>query len=84
MQKTFALVSLIYSMAISAAPDITLPIHPDEAKLVKAIIAIEGHAVEVAEVPGGQECGMAFQNYEDMRVGDVIECFRVEQIARSL
>ena len=24
---------------------------------------------EVAEVPGGQECGMAFQNYEDMRVG---------------
>jgi translation initiation factor IF-2 len=39
---------------------------------------------EVAEVPGGQECGMAFQNYEDMRVGDVIECFRVEMITRSL
>jgi len=39
---------------------------------------------EVAEVPGGQECGMAFQNYEDMRVGDIIECFRVEMITRSL
>ena len=39
---------------------------------------------EVPEVPGGQECGMAFQNYEDMRVGDVIECFRVEMVTRSL
>ncbi|WP_457940972.1 translation initiation factor IF-2 [Mesorhizobium sp. 10J20-29] len=39
---------------------------------------------EVAEVPGGQECGMAFANYEDMRVGDVIECFRVEMITRTL
>ncbi|WP_217575157.1 translation initiation factor IF-2 [Mesorhizobium sp. GbtcB19] len=39
---------------------------------------------EVAEVPGGQECGMAFQNYEDMRVGDVIECFRIEMVTRTL
>ncbi|AZO16870.1 MULTISPECIES: translation initiation factor IF-2 [unclassified Mesorhizobium] len=39
---------------------------------------------EVSEVPGGQECGMAFQNYEDMRVGDVIECFRVEMVSRTL
>ncbi|WP_407061717.1 translation initiation factor IF-2 [Aureimonas sp. SK2] len=39
---------------------------------------------EVAEVPGGQECGMAFQNYDDIRQGDVIECFRVEHIARTL
>ncbi len=39
---------------------------------------------EVREVPGGQECGMAFEKYEDMRVGDVIECYRVEEIARSL
>jgi translation initiation factor IF-2 len=39
---------------------------------------------EVAEVPVGQECGMAFENYEDIRAGDVIECFRVEEIARSL
>ena len=39
---------------------------------------------EVAEVPGGQECGMAFENYQDIRKGDVIECFRVEHIERSL
>ncbi|KAA6204362.1 MAG: translation initiation factor IF-2 [Candidatus Tokpelaia sp.] len=39
---------------------------------------------EVAEVPAGQECGMAFENYTDMRAGDVIEAFRVEHINRSL
>jgi translation initiation factor IF-2 len=39
---------------------------------------------EVAEVPVGQECGMAFENYEDIRAGDIIECFRVEHITRSL
>jgi translation initiation factor IF-2 len=39
---------------------------------------------EVGEVPMGQECGMAFENYEDMRVGDTIECFRVEHITRTL
>jgi translation initiation factor IF-2 len=39
---------------------------------------------EVREVQAGQECGMAFENYGDMRVGDVIECYRVETIQRSL
>jgi translation initiation factor IF-2 len=39
---------------------------------------------EARTVPAGQECGMAFEKYEDMRVGDVIECYRVEEIARSL
>src|SRR3984957_4280669 len=39
---------------------------------------------EVKEVQSGQECGMAFENYGDMRVGDVIECYRVETIQRSL
>jgi translation initiation factor IF-2 len=39
---------------------------------------------EVREVPAGQECGMAFEKYEDMRVGDVIECYRVEEVARTL
>jgi len=39
---------------------------------------------EVKEVQAGQECGMAFEKYEDMRAGDVIECFRVESIVRSL
>ncbi len=39
---------------------------------------------EVSEVPVGQECGMAFANYEDIRAGDVIEAFRVEEVARTL
>ncbi len=39
---------------------------------------------EVPEVPVGQECGMAFQNYENIQAGDVIECFRVEMVARTL
>ena len=39
---------------------------------------------EVSEVQVGQECGMAFENYEDIRAGDVIECFRVEHITRTL
>jgi translation initiation factor IF-2 len=39
---------------------------------------------EVKEVNAGQECGMAFEKYEDMRAGDVIECYRVEEVARTL
>jgi translation initiation factor IF-2 len=39
---------------------------------------------EVKDVPAGQECGMAFEAYEDIRAGDVIECFRVEQVTRTL
>ncbi|MCA1405745.1 translation initiation factor IF-2 [Ensifer sp. IC3342] len=39
---------------------------------------------EVSEVQAGQECGMAFENYEDIRAGDTIECFRVEHVTRTL
>jgi translation initiation factor IF-2 len=39
---------------------------------------------DAKEVAAGQECGMAFENYQDMRVGDVIECYRVETVQRSL
>ena len=39
---------------------------------------------EVPKVISGQECGMAFERYEDIRQGDVIECFRVEHVARTL
>jgi len=39
---------------------------------------------EVARVDSGTECGMAFKNYQDMRKGDVIECYTVEMIDRSL
>jgi translation initiation factor IF-2 len=39
---------------------------------------------DVREVVAGQECGMSFENYQDMRVGDVIECYRVETVQRTL
>ncbi len=39
---------------------------------------------EVKEVKAGFECGMAFENYEDMRVGDQIECFEVQSHARTV
>ena len=35
-------------------------------------------------VQSGQECGMSFENYQDMRAGDVIECYRVEVVQRTL
>ncbi|HGG06208.1 MAG TPA: translation initiation factor IF-2 [Aliiroseovarius sp.] len=39
---------------------------------------------EVAEVQSGQECGMAFENYDDIRPGDVIEIFEREEVERNL
>ena len=39
---------------------------------------------EVKEVQAGQECGMAFENYNDLKAGDVIECYEVEEVARTL
>ena len=39
---------------------------------------------EVKEVQSGQECGMAFENYDDVRQGDVIEIFEREEIERKL
>jgi translation initiation factor IF-2 len=39
---------------------------------------------EVNEVPSGQECGMHFQGFHDIKEGDFIECFTVEEIKRTL
>ena len=39
---------------------------------------------EVDKVQAGMECGMAFENYEDLRKTDQIECFTVEMIERTL
>ncbi|HEY5210091.1 MAG TPA: translation initiation factor IF-2 [Stellaceae bacterium] len=39
---------------------------------------------EVREVRDGFECGMAFENYDNMQAGDVIECFEMEEVARTL
>jgi translation initiation factor IF-2 len=39
---------------------------------------------DAREVTAGQECGMAFENYQDMKAGDTIECYRVETVQRTL
>ncbi|MBP9692038.1 MAG: translation initiation factor IF-2 [Alphaproteobacteria bacterium] len=39
---------------------------------------------EVKEVREGYECGMAFENYNDIKAGDMIECFEIEEIIRTL
>jgi translation initiation factor IF-2 len=39
---------------------------------------------EVKEVKEGYECGMAFENYQDIRIGDVIECFEIQEVTRVL
>ncbi len=39
---------------------------------------------EVKEVKSGFECGMAFENYEDIRAGDMIECFEIQEFAREV
>jgi translation initiation factor IF-2 len=39
---------------------------------------------EVKEVREGYECGMAFENYNDIKIDDIIECFEIEEISRTL
>jgi translation initiation factor IF-2 len=39
---------------------------------------------EVKEVREGTECGMGFENYNDIQENDVMECFEVKEVARSL
>ena len=39
---------------------------------------------DVREVKEGFECGMAFENYSDLREGDILEVYEVQEIARSL
>ena len=39
---------------------------------------------DVKEVKDSTECGMGFANYQDIQVGDIVECFETEEIAREL
>ena len=39
---------------------------------------------EVKEVREGFECGMGFENYSDIQEGDMIECFEIREVARTL
>ncbi len=45
---------------------------------------LKRHKDEVKEVKEGIECGMAFENYDDLKVGDVIECFEIIEEARTV
>jgi translation initiation factor IF-2 len=38
---------------------------------------------EVREVKEGYECGMAFENYDNIEKGDMIECFEMEQVSAA-
>ena len=39
---------------------------------------------DVREVKEGYECGMSFENHTDLREGDVIELYEIEEVARTL
>ena len=39
---------------------------------------------DVREVKEGYECGISVENFNDVKVGDVIECYRTEEVARTL
>ena len=44
----------------------------------------QGFKDDVKEVKEGYECGIAIENFNDIKVGDTIECFTVEEIKRQL
>jgi translation initiation factor IF-2 len=62
------------------------------ARLVRdGVVVYEGKVVslrrfkdDVAEVRDGYECGIGLENYQDLKDGDVIEAYEVEEIARSI
>jgi translation initiation factor IF-2 len=39
---------------------------------------------DVREVREGFECGIGIENFNDIKVGDIIECYRTEEVARTL
>ena len=39
---------------------------------------------DVREVREGFECGLGIENFNDVKVGDLVEAYKIEQIARSL
>ena len=49
-----------------------------------SLLTLKRFKDEVKEVREGQECGMAFENYGDIDVGDRIECFEIREVARTI
>jgi translation initiation factor IF-2 len=48
------------------------------------IASLKHFSEDVKEVKAGSECGIGIENYNDIKDGDVIECYRIEEVARSL
>src|SRR5213083_337332 len=48
------------------------------------IASLKRFKEDAREVAGGYECGMSFEGYQDVKAGDVIEAYEVEQVARRL
>ncbi len=51
---------------------------------VRELATLRRFKDEVKEVRESTECGMAFENYSDIQEGDMIECFEITEIARTL
>jgi translation initiation factor IF-2 len=49
-----------------------------------ALASLKRFKDDVKEVREGFECGMSIEGYNDIKVGDIIECFTIEEIARTL
>jgi translation initiation factor IF-2 len=49
-----------------------------------ALSTLKRHKDDVQEVKEGYECGMSFENYNDIQIGDFIECYSVEEVATEL
>ena len=52
--------------------------------LAKSAAQLKRFKEDVKEVREGYECGMSFENYNDIQVGDFIECYELETIAAKL
>jgi translation initiation factor IF-2 len=39
---------------------------------------------DTKEVASGYECGIGLENYNDIKVGDIIEAFEIEKVAATL
>ena len=63
----------------------------DSARLVRdSVVVWEGSLAslrrykdDVKSVKAGYECGIGLDGYQDIHVGDIIECYRIEQVART-
>ena len=49
-----------------------------------AISSLKRFKDDVKEVRESFECGIGIQNFNDLKVGDVIECYTIEEFARTL